>query len=76
MKLFIWGCDIMGGLIILLPFISIMIGLYLITLGLWELRVGVNRKKYINYMFTGLFLLLIVTPLLGLIGNFLNFHIG
>ncbi|QOY38794.1 hypothetical protein AWH56_011300 [Anaerobacillus isosaccharinicus] len=66
----------MGGLVIILPFMSIMIGLYLITLGLWELREGVNRNQYIKYMFTGLFLLLILTPLLGLIGNFLNFHLN
>jgi uncharacterized membrane protein YwzB len=65
-----------GGLVIILPFISIMIGLYFITLGLWELREGVNRDQYIKYMFTGLFLLLILTPLLGLIGNFLNFHLN
>lgn len=45
----------MGIFIILLPVISVMIGLYFITLGLWELREGVNRNKYIQYMFTGLF---------------------
>jgi len=70
------GCVYLGGLVIIFPFISIMIGLYLITLGLWELREGVNRNQYIKYMFTGLFVLLILTPLLGLIGNFLNFHLN
>lgn len=66
----------MGGLVIILPFVSIMIGLYLITLGLWELREGVDRNQYIKYMFTGLFLILILTPLLGIVGNYLNFHLG
>ncbi|OIJ16545.1 hypothetical protein BKP45_21295 [Anaerobacillus alkalidiazotrophicus] len=65
-----------GGVVIILPFISVMIGLYFITLGLWELREGVNRNQYVKYMFTGLFLTLILTPLLGLIGNFLNFQLG
>jgi hypothetical protein len=45
----------MGGLIIVLPIISVLVGLYLITLGLWELREGINRKQYIKLMFTGLF---------------------
>lgn len=66
----------MGGLVMILPFVSIMIGLYLITLGLWELREGLNRDQYIKYMFTGLFLIFILTPLLGLVGNFLNFRLG
>lgn len=56
----------MGGLIIVLPIITVLIGLYLITLGLWELREGVNRNQYIKYMFTGLFLLVIVTPMIWL----------
>ncbi|OIJ14564.1 hypothetical protein BKP37_08045 [Anaerobacillus alkalilacustris] len=66
----------MEGLVIILPFMSIMIGLYFITLGLWELREGVNRNQYIKFMFTGLFLILILTPLLCLIGNFLNFRLN
>lgn len=59
----------MGGLIIVLPIITVLIGLYLITLGLWELREGVNRNQYIKYMFTGLFLLVIVTPMIWLFGS-------
>ncbi len=49
--------------IVMLPIIVLMIGLYLITIGLWELREGVNRKKYVTYMFTGLVLLLLVPTL-------------
>ncbi|MRH41444.1 hypothetical protein GH741_01995 [Aquibacillus halophilus] len=66
----------MGSFLILLPIISILIGLYLITLGLWELREGINRNQYIKYMFTGLFLLLILSPLLWIFGNLLPFHLG
>lgn len=61
----------MAGLIIVLPAMAIMIGLYLITIGLWELREGVDRKQYIKYMFTGLVLLFIVGPLLVLVANVL-----
>jgi uncharacterized membrane protein len=58
----------MSGLVIVLPIISVLVlvGLYLITLGLWELREGVNRKQYIKYMFTGLFLLVVLTPMIWL----------
>ncbi|MEI4771460.1 hypothetical protein WAX74_17680 [Psychrobacillus sp. FJAT-51614] len=51
-------------LFLLLPIIFVMIGLYCVTLALWELRVGADRKKYITYMFTGLVLILIVPKLL------------
>ncbi|MDL4842350.1 hypothetical protein [Aquibacillus rhizosphaerae] len=61
----------MVDILILLPIISIMIGLYFITLGLWELREGVNRHQYIKYMFTGLFLLFILTPLVWMMVNVL-----
>ncbi|MGP4042488.1 hypothetical protein ACTWP4_21650 [Gracilibacillus sp. D59] len=59
----------MVNLIIVLPIILILVGLYFITLGLWELREGVNRNQYIKYMFTGLFLLFILTPLIWLFAN-------
>ncbi|MBP3951865.1 hypothetical protein [Bacillus suaedae] len=59
----------MGILLIVLPIASILVGLYFITLGLWELREGVNRKQYIKYMFTGLFLLVILTPMMWLFGG-------
>ncbi|KPL58934.1 hypothetical protein AM506_14225 [Rossellomorea vietnamensis] len=42
---------------ILVPFVMGLLGVYLITVGLWELRVGVDRKKYATYMFTGLALI-------------------
>ena len=59
----------MGVLVIVPPIASILVGLYFITLGLWELREGVNRKQYIKYMFTGLFLLVILTPMMWLFGS-------
>ncbi|TFB14136.1 hypothetical protein E3U55_14580 [Filobacillus milosensis] len=59
----------MISLIILLPLVSALIGLYFITLGLWDLREGVNRNQYIKYMFTGLFLLIILTPMLWFFGS-------
>lgn len=52
------------GTILVLPMIAIVIGLYLITLGLWELRYGVNRSRYITFMFTGLFLVFVVSVIL------------
>ncbi len=62
----------MGGLMVLLVLVSIMTGLYLITLGLWELRVAVNRYQFIKYMFSGLFLIVILPPLFWIfIGNIL-----
>jgi uncharacterized membrane protein len=39
---------------ILLIGVPIMMGLYLVTLGLWELRVGEDRKRYVTLMFSGL----------------------
>ncbi|MBM7569945.1 hypothetical protein [Aquibacillus albus] len=36
--------------------ISILVGLYLVTTSLWELREGTNKKKYVVFMFFGLFL--------------------
>ncbi|WP_374967060.1 hypothetical protein [Lysinibacillus sp. RS5] len=56
----------MVGLVIVLPIISVLVGLYFITLGLWELKEGVNRKQYIKYMFTGLFLLVVLPPMIWL----------
>ena len=52
------------NIFVMLPVIISMIGLYFITIGLWELRQGVDRKKYVTYMFTGLVLLLFVATLL------------
>lgn len=52
------------NIFVMLPVIVSMIGLYFITIGLWELRQGVDRKKYVTYMFAGLVLLLFVVTLL------------
>jgi len=65
-----------GVLIVLLVFTSILVGLYFITLGLWELREGVSRKQYIKFMFTGLFLLVILTPMIWLFGSSLLFRMS
>ncbi|MFJ5718338.1 hypothetical protein [Neobacillus sp. NPDC093127] len=61
------------NIIVMLAVIVLMIGLYFITIGLWELREGVDRKKYVTYMFTGLVLLLLVPTLFSpLLMAFLN----
>ncbi len=61
------------NIFVMLPVIISIIGLYFITIGLWELREGVNRKKYVTYMFTGLVLLLFVATLFpSLLMMFLN----
>ena len=65
-----------GVLIVVLVFTSILVGLYFITLGLWELREGVSRKQYIKFMFTGLFLLVILTPMIWLFGSSLLFRMS
>ncbi|MEG9298226.1 hypothetical protein V6B33_17320 [Mangrovibacillus sp. Mu-81] len=53
------------GLLFMLPFVLGMFGLFCITIGLWELRVGIDRKKYATYMFSGFVLLFIVKFILG-----------
>lgn len=37
--------------------LSLMIGLYLVTLGIWELKEGTDKKKYIVFTVGGLFLI-------------------
>ncbi|WP_197063065.1 hypothetical protein [Pontibacillus marinus] len=53
------------SLIFLLPMIAITMGLYLVTLGLWELRTGMDRSRFITYMFSGLFLIFVVAGILA-----------
>jgi len=53
------------SLIILLPMIAITMGLYLVTLGLWELRTGMDHSRFITYMFSGLFLIFVVAGILA-----------
>lgn len=48
--------------------VSVMIGLYLVTLGLWELREGMDRKKYIKLMFSGLVLVFVFPGMLFFFG--------
>lgn len=55
----------MNMYMILLPMISMLLGLYLVCLGLWELRVGLDKKKFIIFSFTGLFLIFILPDMLG-----------
>ncbi|RFB18574.1 hypothetical protein DZB84_06610 [Bacillus sp. HNG] len=60
------------NMFILLPEIVLMISVFFITIGLWELRVGVDRKKYVTYMFTGLVLLLLAKLIGPFMMMFLN----
>ncbi|MFN0220152.1 hypothetical protein [Paenibacillus sp. KR2-11] len=43
----------------------LMTGLYCITLALWELREGHDRKRFVTLMFTGLVLTFLAPQLLG-----------
>ena len=51
--------------LVILPMISMLLGLYLVCLGLWELRLGIDRKRFITFSFTGLFLIFILPNMLG-----------
>jgi hypothetical protein len=55
----------MGIYMVILPIISMLLGLYLVCLGLWELRVGLDRKRFITFSFTGLFLIFILPDIFG-----------
>ncbi|WP_454191495.1 hypothetical protein [Paenibacillus sp. Marseille-Q7038] len=50
-------------LFIMVPLMLVMLGLYYITLAIWELRAGVDRTRYVKLMFGGL-VLVIIAPLL------------
>jgi len=63
------------SLVILLPMIAVTMGLYLVTLGLWELRAGMDRSKFITYMFSGLFLIFIVAGILAFGGSMFSLFI-
>ncbi|WP_138420425.1 hypothetical protein [Aquibacillus sediminis] len=43
----------------ILQILCTVVGLYLVTTGLWELKEGKDRKKYILLMFFGLFLIFV-----------------
>ncbi len=51
--------------LVMLPMISMLLGLYFVCLGLWELRVGIDRKRFIAFSFTGLFLIFIFPKMFG-----------
>ncbi|AEI44680.1 hypothetical protein [Paenibacillus mucilaginosus] len=60
----------------LIDLFPLMIGLYCVTLALWELREGHDRKRFVTLMFSGLVLVFVVPRLLGVgAGLFLTgFH--
>ncbi len=49
--------------IIIFALIIMLVGIYLVTLGIWELRLGNDRSKYMLYTFSGLFLIFILPTL-------------
>lgn len=51
--------------LVILPMISMLLGLYLVCLGIWELRLGIDRKRFITFSFTGLFLIFILPNMLA-----------
>ncbi len=59
------GENEMNIYLVILPMISMLLGLYLVCLGLWELRVGIDRKRFITFSFTGLFLIFILPNMFG-----------
>jgi len=52
------------NLAIIFSLIIMLLGIYLVTLGIWELRLGHDRSKYMLYTFSGLFLIFILPSLL------------
>ncbi|GGA50203.1 hypothetical protein [Psychrobacillus lasiicapitis] len=56
------------------PIIGTLLGLYLVCLGLWELGVGLDRKRFITFSFTGLFLIFIIPDIFGFQLNINNFQ--
>ncbi|WIV17609.1 hypothetical protein QPK24_14370 [Paenibacillus polygoni] len=53
-------------LLIIVPLMLVMLGLYYITLAIWELRAGIDRTRYVKLMFGGL-VLVVIAPLLFII---------
>jgi len=49
--------------LVLLPMISML--LYFVCLGLWELRLGMDKKRFITFSFSGLFLIFILPNMFG-----------
>ncbi len=47
--------------------LSLIVGLYLLTLGIWELREGTNRKKYITLTTIGILLIFVFPRLFTLL---------
>ncbi|NIK11738.1 hypothetical protein ACKXGF_03005 [Alkalibacillus sp. S2W] len=47
-------------LIILMIISALLGGTFLVTLGMWELKKGINKERYIVYMTIGLFLILVI----------------
>ena len=64
-KVIIKGGNEMDIYMVILPMVSILLGLYLVCMGLWELRVGLDRKRFITLSFTGLFLIFILPNIFG-----------
>lgn len=50
--------------------VPVMLGLFLVTLGIWELRAGVDRERFIKYFFSGLLLMIVVPACLAWIGMY------
>lgn len=56
-------------LLIIVPLMLVMLGLYYITLAIWELRAGMDRTRYVKLMFGGL-VLVVIAPLLFIIYSY------
>jgi uncharacterized membrane protein len=54
---------------ILTSYLFMLIGFYFVTIALWELREGVNRKQFITYMLIGLVFIFMIPTLFGFTVN-------
>ncbi|ANS74212.1 hypothetical protein AWM70_06130 [Paenibacillus yonginensis] len=53
------------SIVIFIFLVPMMLGLYFVTLAIWELRVGTDRQRFIRLMFGGLVLIFIAPLMLG-----------
>lgn len=51
---------------LLISAIVFMVGSYLVIIGLWEIKEGKDRTKYIIYMLIGLFLIFVLPHIMQL----------
>ncbi|KHF37900.1 hypothetical protein LQ50_24655 [Halalkalibacter okhensis] len=53
---------------IFVELILILVGMFLITLGTWELRLGENRRLFITFILSGVFFIVLSQKFLEIMG--------